>query len=148
EDRYFPGMHFLLAARYQLTIGSLAALRAHITDALRSGRIAIECAAFAARIKNHPDLAMAWLNAGRGETEYDRYRQRFSGQKMFPEDHKALEELGKRFDMTSKLTHPSVYALAEHVKIVSTSSGLEVSFHYFPVQSSVPGEPTRTFFWT
>jgi hypothetical protein len=44
KPEYYVALHFTLAARYHLTIGSLAALRGHITDALRSGRMAIELA--------------------------------------------------------------------------------------------------------
>jgi hypothetical protein len=133
KDEHITGLHFLLAVRYHLSIGSLAALRAHISDALRSGRMAIEAAAFAARVKSQRDLAMAWLDAGQNDEEYERYRRIFSGQKMFPEADTVLHELGKRFDTTSKLSHPSIYALAEHVRIVKTETGLEVAFHYFPV---------------
>ncbi len=145
---YYVTLHFILAARYHLTIGSLAALRAHITDALRSGRMAIEVAAFAARVTTYPDLAMAWIEAGDSDETYDRYTRIFSSGRIFPEEHAVLRELGRRFDTTSKLSHPSIYALAEHVRIVRTDSGVEVKFHYFPVDKDERGEPARTFFWT
>ena len=148
RDEFLTGAHFLQAARYQLTIGSLATLRAHIADALRGGRIAIEVAAFAARVKRQPDLALVWLNAGQGDDAYERYRRIFSGQKMFPEEDPVLAELGRRFDTTSKLTHPSVYALAEHSRITRTDRRLDIQFHYFPVKGDDPSEPTRTFLWT
>jgi hypothetical protein len=67
RNEFITALHFMLAARYHLTIGALAVLRTHITDALRSGRMAIELAAFAARVKRQPDLAMVWLNAGQDE---------------------------------------------------------------------------------
>src|SRR6266702_1820250 len=79
KDEHITGLHFLLLVRYHLTIGSVAALRAHISDALRSGRMAIEAAAFAARVKSQPELAMAWLNAAQDDESYDRYRRSFSG---------------------------------------------------------------------
>ena len=148
KDEHITGLHFLLAVRYHLTIGSVAALRAHTSDALRSGRMAIEAAAFAARVKSQPELAMAWLNAAQDDEAYVRYRRIFSGQKMFPEADAVLHELGQRFETTSKLSHPSIYALAEHVRIVKTETGLNVEFHYFPVKKGDPSEPTRTFLWT
>jgi hypothetical protein len=147
EPGYYVTLHFSLAARYHLTIGSLATLRAHITDALRSGRFAIELAGFAARVTTYPDLAMPWVEAGDSEATYERYLKLFASGKIFPEEHPVLRELGRRFDATSKLSHPSIYALAEHVQIVKTDAGVEVKFHYFPVDRD-QAEPARTFFWT
>ncbi len=109
--------------------------------------MAIELAAFAARVKTYPDLAMAWIEAGDSDEAYDRYTRIFSSGKIFPEEHAVLRELGRRFDTTSKLSHPSIYALAERVRIVKTDSGVEVKFQYFPVDKD-RGEPARTFFWT
>lgn len=148
RDEFLTGLHFLLASRYQLAIGALAALRGHITDALRSARLAIELAAFAARIKRQPELAMKWLNAGQSDESYERYQRIFSGQKLFPEDDALLSELGRRFDSTSKLSHPSIYALAEHTRFKKSGERGEVEFHYFTVKGDDPSEPTRTFFWT
>jgi hypothetical protein len=148
KPEHYTTLHFTLLARYHLTIGSLATLRAHLSDAIRSGRMAIEAAAFAARVKRQPDLATAWIEANRDDDAYDRYLRIFSGQKMYPEDHTVLRELGRRFDITSRLSHPSIYALAEHVRTVKTDSGVEVKFHYFPVDKDDRGEPARTFFWT
>jgi hypothetical protein len=45
KPEHYVTLHLSLAARYHLTVGSLAALRAHPTDAVRNGRMAIECAA-------------------------------------------------------------------------------------------------------
>jgi hypothetical protein len=147
KAEYYVTLQFTLTARYHLSIGSLATLRAHISDALRSGRMAIELAAFAVRVKTYPDLAPVWIEAGDSDEAYDRYTRIFSGQKMFPDEHAVLRELGRRFDTTSKLSHPSIYALAEHVRIVKTDSGVEVKFQYFPVDKG-GSEPARTFFWT
>jgi hypothetical protein len=140
-------LHFILAARYHLTIGSLAALRGHITDALRSGRMAIELAGFAARVTSYPDLAPVWIDAGQSDDAYDRYSRIFASGKIFPDDHPVLRKFGRRFDTTSKLSHPSIYALAEHARIIRTDSAVEVKFHYFPLEKD-GSEPVRTFFWT
>jgi hypothetical protein len=148
KAEHYTTLHFTLLARYHLTIGSLATLRAHLSDAIRSGRMAIEAAAFAARMKRHPALAAAWIDANQDDDTYERYLRSFSGGKIFPEKHAVLRELGRRFDVTSRLSHPSIYALAEHVRTVKTGSGVEVKFHYFPVDKDDHGEPARTFFWT
>jgi hypothetical protein len=147
KAEYYVALHFTLAARYHLTIGSLGALRGHITDALRSGRMAIELAGFAARVTTYPDLAPVWIDAGQSDDAYERYSRIFASGKIFPDDDPVLRELGSRFDTTSKLSHPSIYALAEHVRIVRTDSAVEVEFHYFPVAKD-GSEPARTFFWT
>ena len=63
---------------------------------------------------------------------------------MFPEEHAGLPELGRLFDLTSKLSHPSICALAERVRTVKTDSGVEVKFQYFPVDED-RREPARTF---
>jgi len=148
RNEFFTGLHFLTASRYHLTIGALAALRAHISDAQRSGRMAIELAAFAALIKRQPALAMVWLNAGQDEASYKRYRRTFTSQNLFPDDDPLLKSLGDRFDTTSKLSHPSVYSLAEHTRITRGESALNLEFHYFTVKKDSAREPTLTYFWT
>jgi hypothetical protein len=54
-----------------------------------------------------------------------------------------LPELGSLFDLTSKLSHPSICALAEHVRTGKTDSDVEVKFQYFPVDED-RGKPART----
>ncbi len=148
RNEFFTGLHFLAASRYHLTIGALAALRTHISDAQRSGRMAIELAAFAALVKRQPALAMVWLNAGQDEASYKRYRRTFSSQNLFPDDDPLLKSLGDRFDTTSKLSHPSIYSLAEHTRITRTDSAMNLEFHYFTVKKDNAREPTLTYFWT
>ncbi len=54
QDQYVTALHFLVGSQYQLTIGSLAALRGHLTDALRDCRLAIElCASRSSKICPH-----------------------------------------------------------------------------------------------
>jgi hypothetical protein len=59
-----------------------------------------------------------------------------------------LREMGNRFDSTSKLSHPSIYALAEHTRVVTTDTRLNIEFHYFTVTTNDPREPILSFFWT
>jgi hypothetical protein len=148
RDEFLTGLHFLLAARYHLTIGALAALRGHLTDSLRSCRMGIELAAFAFRIKRQPELALVWLNAVDSDDAYARYNRIFSGQKLFPDDHDLLKQMSPRFDSTSKLSHPSIYSMAEHTKIEKKETVVDVRFHYFTVKREDPSEPTRTFLFT
>jgi hypothetical protein len=148
QDQFVAGLTFLQAARYHLAVGALAALRTHVADALRSGRMAIEIAAFAARVKRQPELAMTWLNAGHDDASCDRYNRLFRGQKLFPDNDPLLSEMGKRFDSTSKLSHPSIYALAEHTRVVTTDTRLNIEFHYFTMTKDNPREPILSFFWT
>ncbi|HTC23209.1 MAG TPA: hypothetical protein VK688_02540 [Gemmatimonadales bacterium] len=110
--------------------------------------MAIECAAFAARVKTNPDMAPVWIDAGLSDEAYERYLKVFSSGKIFPDEHPVLRELGSRFDTTSKVSHPSLYALAQHVRIAKTDAGAEVMFHCFPVDKPSWAEPARTFFWT
>ncbi len=148
QDEIVTGLHLLVTCQYQLTIGCLAALRCHLTDSFRSSRMAIELAAFAGRIKRHPHLALVWLNAGDSGQAYEDYRKKFSGGKIFPDNHALLKELGERYAFSSKLGHPSVYSMASHTKITRTDFGLNLQFDYFQVKKNDPTEPPQTFLWT
>lgn len=147
RDEVFLAMHFILACRYQLIIATLAALRGHITDAYRSSRLAIEAAAFAAKIKREPDLARTWAEASSNPDAYKKYRKLFSGQlNLFPRDDGNLVQLGDRYDHSSKLSHPSIFGLSAQGAQEQTAETLNVSFNYFQLESDGT-EPTRTFFW-
>lgn len=124
RDEIVAALQFLLASQYQLTVGVLAALRGHLTDSFRHSRMAIEQAGFAARVKEHPHLALVWMNAGQDETSYAKYREKFSTGKLFPDGHAVLEELGRRYDYASKLGHPSIYAMATQSRIKSDEDSL------------------------
>jgi hypothetical protein len=67
---------------------------------------------------------------------------------LFPEDDRVLREMANRFDSTSKVSRPSIYALAEHTRIIKTDSGLNVEFHYFTVKKDDPRQPALSFFGT
>ncbi len=146
RDEYVMALHFLSACRYRLTIGSLAALRGHITDALRDCRLAIEACGFAAHIKRNPALARDWLDAGTSDAAYVAYRKKFgSGKKLFPSGLRQFQVLANRYDLTSKLGHPSIYKMAAHTKYKRTATALEIHFHYFEVRPDDLSEPPRTF---
>ncbi len=147
RDEIITAAQFLLACRYQLTLGALAALRGHLTDSFSFARKAIEFCAFAARVKKHPHLAMVWLRAADGEAAYEKYREKFSPGKLFPEDHVVLGELGDRYDQCSKRFHPSIYSVASHIKVERTSTDFNMTFDYFELKDTDPSEPVRTFLW-
>jgi hypothetical protein len=148
RDDVIAGLHFMLAGQYHLTIGCLAALRGHLTDSVRSTRIVLEQAAFAARVKRHPHLAMIWLNAAQSDEAYAEYREKFATGKIFPDDHALLKELGARYDHASKLSHPSVYSMAGQTRSkMSEKDGFKLDFHYFELKDKDPSEPVRTFLW-
>jgi len=144
QDDIFAGLQFVLACRYHLVVGALTALRGHITDSFRNSRMAIESAAFAARVKRDPGLATVWLNAGHDDAAYKQYRNQFS--KLFAGDDPVLRELGSRYDDCAKQGHPSVYAFAGHTKIEQTPTDLLVQFEYFQMRSDA-SEPVRTYLW-
>ena len=114
KDEHVMGVKFLMAARCYLVTGMADCLRCHLTDTAGKTRMAIEQAAFAARVKRHPHLAKFWLDAGEDETAYDEYRDRF--RKLFPDDHALLKVLGERYDLCAKQTHPSIYSFAGRSK--------------------------------
>lgn len=145
EDEHVMGMNFMMAARYYGVMALLACLRGHITDSFASTRMAIEAAAFAFRVKRHPNLARVWLDAGEDDAAYDEYRKRF--RRLFPEDHARLRELGARYDLCAKQTHPSVYAFAGRSKVDAAEPHYTLKFEYFQMASD-GSEPARTFLFT
>lgn len=147
RDEYVTALHFLAGSQYHLTIGVLSALRGHTPDALRGTRMAIELCAFAARVKRNPALAADWLNAGTSDAAYEVYWSKFSASKLFPRGLREWKELKDRYDIAAKLSHPSVYMMAGHVRYQRTATTLNLEFHYFPLRRDDASEPTRTFLW-
>lgn len=147
HDEIIAGMQFLLACRYQLNLSALSALRGHLTDSFFFVRKAIEFCAFAQRIKEVPELGMVWLNAGDEEKSYKIYRAQFSQKKIFPENNRKLRMLYERYDHCSKLIHPSLFALARHIKIIRTEDELNIKFRAVELSESDPSEPIRTLLW-
>lgn len=147
DDGVVAASQFLLACRYQLTIGALTALRGHINDSFYFTRKAIELCAFAVRVDKHPHLAMVWLQAGRSGNSYERYRKKFSPGKLFPSDHELLGTLYDRYDHCSKFVHPSAYSLAGHIEVERSTDHIDFKFNYFQLQDRAPSEPIRTILW-
>lgn len=148
RDEYFTAMYFLLGCQYQLTIGALAGLRGHLTDALRDCRLALEQCGFAARVQRTPALALTWLNAGTSETAYAKYLEKFKSSQIFPPTIRAFRDLRGRYDQAAKVSHPSIYRLSGHGRITKTTETINVEFRYFGVRRGDRSEPARTFLWT
>jgi hypothetical protein len=144
RDEYFMGIQFSMAARYYLVTGALACFRGHITDAYASTRMAIEQSAFAARVKRHPHLAPIWQDAGHGEAAYEEYREKFK--KLFPQDNAKLRELGTRYDICAKRTHPSIHSFAGRSTVEETERHYRLKFDYFQVNDD-GSELVGTFLW-
>jgi hypothetical protein len=144
QDEYVMGTKFAMAARAGLVTAVADCLRCQLHDTFSKTRLAIEQVAFAARVKRHPHLAKVWLEAGHDDAAYDDYRKKFG--KLFPADHVLLHELGDRYDVCAKQTHPSIYSFAGRSKIEDTGTTYTLLFDYF--QADCDGsEPLRTFFW-
>jgi hypothetical protein len=147
KDEVVAPAYFLSGCRYQLVVGVLALLRGHVSDSFHFSRKAIELSAFAARVKKHPHLAMVWLQAWHNPGAYEKYREKFSPGKLFPDDHVLLGKLYDRYDFASKFVHPSFYSMARHVKVINESAGFHLDFDYFELHDTDPAEPAGTFLW-
>jgi hypothetical protein len=147
RDEYLTGLDFLLGSRHQLAIGTLAAMRGHLFDALKDCRLAIELCGFAGHVKRTPALAPVWLNAGQSDAAYDLYRKRFGTRQLFPAGQRVFRDLRERYDIASKLSHPSVYKMAGHNRFTSTPSSFGVEFRSFQLRADDRSEPARTFLW-
>ena len=147
SDEIVAASHFLLGCRYQLTLGTLALLRGHLTDSFFFSRKAIELCAFAARVKKHPHLARIWLCVTRDDASYEKYRKKFSPGKLFPEDHALVGELSDRYDICSKLIHPSLYSFVGHIEPEQTETEFNIKFNYFQLKNDDPSEPIGTLLW-
>lgn len=138
---------FLLSCQYQLNMGILATLRGHSNDSHYYTRKAIELCAFASRVQKHPYMAQVWLNAGDSNNDYVKYRKKFRPGKLFPSDHKILGELYSRYDICSKMTHPSLYSLSSHVETIKIKKGATFKFHYFRADEKGKIISIKTTFW-
>lgn len=147
RDEIVCALTFLLACHYQLTIGSLTLLRGYLTDSFFYLRKAIELCAFAVRVKRHPHLGMEWLRAGDDDASYESYSKKFSGSKIFPDDHPLLKQLEKRYDDCSKQIHSSIYALARHCMPEGGEKEFRINFNYFELKDNDPSEPIRTLLY-
>lgn len=149
KDEVIAVDYFMLACQYYLTIGMLALLRGHINDSFVLSRKAIELCAFAARVKKNPNLATIWVQAGRqkGSEVYKRYRKEFSSKNIFPKDNQKLCELYNRYDICSKLSHPSLYSFIRQIDSKTTDREIRIEFKCFQLSGEDMSEPARTFLW-
>jgi len=144
RDEVFAPGQFLLMDRYNLTLGVLAAMRGHISDSFYFSRKAIEACAFAARIKRSPKLATDWLRAVEDDSSYEKFREKFSAGKLFPQGHPLLAVLKGRYSLCCKMTHPSIISFGGHLDVQEGQSLFRLKFDYFQLNDSDQSEPIRT----
>lgn len=147
KDEIVAPSQFLLACRYNLAVGSLTTLRGHLNDSYYFCRKAIEACAFAYRISKNPHLAMEWLTSWREQPAYEKYRKKFTATQLFPNNHRLLSNLRSRYDLSCKMTHPSVVSFGRHIEVERDDSAFEFTFSYFQLRDDDPSEPIRTLIW-
>lgn len=149
RDEIIAANYFMLACQYNLTIGMLALLRGHINDSFILSRKAIEQCAFAAKVKKNPGLATIWMQASRqkGTAVYKEYRREFSSKNIFPKDNPKLCELYNRYDICSKLSHPSLYSFTRQIDSKTSDRDIRIEFKCFQLSVEDMSEPARTFLW-
>jgi len=119
------------ACMHRLSMGTLAVQRAHHYDSFRNTREAIEAAAYAVHIKNHPHLTRLWRKGSKDDVSYAQYRKAFSPGVLFPKGVPTFGELKKRYDLCAKLSHPSFLASAPSFKVTRNEDGRGVVYPYF-----------------
>jgi len=144
RDEIFAPSQFLLMNRYNLTLAALSAMRGHISDSFYFSRKAIEACAFAARIKRGPKLATDWLRAVEDDSSYEKFREKFSAGKLFPQGDSLLAILKGRYSLCCKMTHPSIISFGGHLGVEEGQSLFRVKFDYFQLNDSDTSEPIRT----
>jgi hypothetical protein len=145
-DHLYVVSVLLLAARYQLERAALDVLRARITDAFQATRRAAELAAFAAKIHRHPHLSEVWLRAAKGETDYEKYRKKFSSD-LFPVDDALLNRLGSRYDHGSKQFHGSPFSVGGRASVQAREGSVDFEFRTFEIDNEDDAEPASSFLW-
>lgn len=147
RDEIVAGGMFLGACRYQLVVGSLTALRGHLNDSHFFTRRAVELCAFAYRIKSDPKLGMDWLQAWRDGPKYKQFRKDFSTKELFPTSHALLNNLYKRYELSSKLVHSSIYGFGRSL-VTSAQPGMwQITFSYCELQDEDVSEPAGTLLY-
>lgn len=136
-----------LGSRYQFQKALLECLRTHLTDSVQITRRAIELAAFAARIAQHPELAEKWRVAVEDEAKYKEFVSKFSGKALFPVNDAVLKELGSRYDYASKMFHASVASVASRARMEFEEPVLNFYFNVYEVDNDDLSEPAQTLLW-
>ena len=136
-----------LACSFRFVMAINSAFRGHLSEAIASTRGAIEQCGFAARIRRHPHLARVWLDAGLDEEHYEKYRTKFGPSKLFPADNVVLTELYSRYDLCSKLSHPSIYSVGGQFKPMMDQGVPTLTFEFFDSKSDDEKEPAATLLW-
>lgn len=146
DEKYTAPLTLILACQHELVSATLKAMRGHLVDAMQSTRRAIELCAFAKRIYIHPHLAVTWREAGRSNQLYEKYKNKFSNNKLFPKEEPEMMKLYERYDMCSKMMHSSVYSVASRISVEENSEGFEIKFKYYELNED-ESEPINTLLY-
>jgi hypothetical protein len=142
------GVHFILWCRYHCTMAITTLLQGHRNDAFAHLRRGVEGAAFAARVRKHPELAETWLTAGHSDETFKKYKEKFATSKIFPEKDLALSQLRDVYESTNPFSHPSLKALAGHGQVKAIEDGgIEVTFNYHQFEPGDPSDFMRSFLY-
>jgi len=144
-----PGIPLLRASEYHLHSAVLSCLRCHITDSCAASRMAIESVAVLAKMQRQPEVARLWMEAGVDDQAARAYRRATSGPELFSADDAELRDLKIHYDLCAKQTHPGFASMVRRLRTPtpSTSSQVEVEFHWFDIRPESKAEPARTFLW-
>lgn len=148
DHEFYVNSALLLSCQYQFTISCLAILRGHLTDSLQSTRRAIESCAFAYRILKHPHLAEVWINAGDNDKSNERFKEKFSGKNLFPDDHDVLQFLGGQYDFCSKQMHSRLESFATRLETEDKKKSTVFKLLYCDIPKDDPLHFFRVFFTT
>jgi hypothetical protein len=107
--------HLMWICRRQFTVGMLTLLRGYRVDSLARLRKAVELCAFAAKMTKHPDMSYIWIHANDSEEAWAKFRDKFV--KLFPQDDRELNILGKFFDEASEAMHSNARSVAHYLSL-------------------------------
>lgn len=83
----------------------------------------------------------------KGTAVYKEYRREFSSKNIFPKDNPKLRELYNRYDICSKLSHPSLYSFTRQIDSKTSDRDIRIEFKCFQLSVEDMSEPARTFLW-
>jgi len=142
------GVYFILWCRYHCTMAITTLLRGHRNDAFAHLRRGVEGAAFAARVRKHPELAETWLTAHHSAEAFKKYKEKFATSRIFPEKDFALSRLREVYESTNPFSHPALKALAGHGQVKpKEDGGIEVTFKYHQFEPGDPSDFMRSFLY-
>jgi hypothetical protein len=138
----------LVEAKGDLLRTMLLLLRSHLIEAHGQTRRAIECCAWARRIKLHPQLVQEWLTCDMDHGPSKAWKENMKSSALFPGDHPRLRELRSRYQVTSRCVHPFRFSFDGRTDVEEKPDGsLNLLYSFFDAEEVRVLTPTR-FLWT